>query len=116
MRSLTILRLLALVLLLPCAGMAQAFLPGKSEGSASINFTTIHAAGHFLDDGSRLPGYASRANSLTFGLDYGLTHSCYDPDPAGNPCQRCDSCRLRARGFAQAGVADPALRQVGPRS
>ena len=73
MRSLTILRLLALVLLLPCAGMAQAFLPGKSEGSASINFTTIHAAGHFLDDGSRLPGYASRANSLTFGLDYGLT-------------------------------------------
>jgi len=53
---------------------------------------------------------------LSLGLDYGLTHSCYDPDPAGNPCQRCDSCRLRARGFAQAGVADPALRQVGPRS
>jgi hypothetical protein len=73
MRSLTTLRLLALVLLLPCAGMAQAFLPGKSEGSVSLNFTTIHAAGHFLDDGSRLPGYASRANSLTFGLDYGLT-------------------------------------------
>jgi len=53
---------------------------------------------------------------LSLGLDYGLTHSCYDPDPAGNPCQRCDSCRLRARGFAQAGVADPANRQVGPRS
>ena len=53
---------------------------------------------------------------LNIGLDYGLTHSCYDPDPSGNPCQRCDSCRLRARGFAQAGVADPALRRVGPRS
>lgn len=53
---------------------------------------------------------------LALGLDYGLTHSCYDPDPAGNPCQRCDSCRLRARGFAQAGVPDPALRHVGPRS
>jgi len=53
---------------------------------------------------------------LSLGLDYGLTHSCYDPDPSGNPCQRCDSCRLRARGFAQAGVADPANRQVGPRS
>ena len=53
---------------------------------------------------------------LALGLDYGLTHSCYDPDPAGNACQRCDSCRLRARGFAQAGVPDPALRQVGPRS
>lgn len=53
---------------------------------------------------------------VDLGLDYGLTHSCYDPDPSGNPCQRCDSCRLRARGFAQAGVPDPALRQVGPRS
>jgi 7-cyano-7-deazaguanine synthase len=53
---------------------------------------------------------------LSLGLDYGLTHSCYDPDPSGNPCQRCDSCRLRARGFAQAGAADPALRHVGPRS
>jgi 7-cyano-7-deazaguanine synthase len=53
---------------------------------------------------------------LSLGLDYGLTHSCYDPDPAGNPCQRCDSCRLRVRGFEQVGMADPALRQVGPRS
>jgi 7-cyano-7-deazaguanine synthase len=53
---------------------------------------------------------------LKLGLDYGLTHSCYDPDPSGAPCQRCDSCRLRARGFAQAGVPDPALRHVGPRS
>lgn len=52
---------------------------------------------------------------LKLGLDYGLTHSCYDPDPSGAPCQRCDSCRLRARGFAQAGVPDPALHHVGPR-
>ena len=44
---------------------------------------------------------------LARGLDYGLTHSCYDPDPAGRPCGRCDSCRIRAAGFAQAGVADP---------
>ncbi len=41
------------------------------------------------------------------GLDYGLTHSCYDPRPGGRPCSRCDSCRLRARGFAEAGVSDP---------
>jgi len=41
------------------------------------------------------------------GLDYGLTHSCYDPDPMGRSCGRCDSCRLRAQGFAQAGIADP---------
>ena len=43
------------------------------------------------------------------GLDYGLTHSCYDPTPAGGPCRRCDSCRLRARGFAEAGLVDPLL-------
>jgi 7-cyano-7-deazaguanine synthase len=41
------------------------------------------------------------------GLDYGLTTSCYDPDPGGRPCGRCDSCVLRAKGFAEAGVADP---------
>jgi 7-cyano-7-deazaguanine synthase len=44
------------------------------------------------------------------GLDYGLTHSCYDPDPSGRPCGRCDSCRLRAKGFAEAGVEDPVRR------
>ena len=42
-------------------------------------------------------------------VDYALTHSCYDPDPAGRPCSRCDSCRLRARGFEEAGLPDPAL-------
>jgi 7-cyano-7-deazaguanine synthase len=46
---------------------------------------------------------------LELGLDYGLTHSCYDPAPDGSPCGRCDSCVLRARGFADAGVADPVL-------
>ena len=44
------------------------------------------------------------------GLRYGLTHSCYDPDPSGQPCGACDSCRLRARGFEEAGIADPILR------
>ena len=46
---------------------------------------------------------------LELGLDYGLTHSCYDPSPSGQPCGRCDSCVLRARGFAEAGVSDPLL-------
>jgi 7-cyano-7-deazaguanine synthase len=46
---------------------------------------------------------------LSLGLDYGLTHSCYDPGAGGRPCGRCDSCTIRARGFAEAGAADPAL-------
>jgi 7-cyano-7-deazaguanine synthase len=41
------------------------------------------------------------------GVDYGLTISCYQADAAGVACGRCDSCRLRAQGFREAGVADP---------
>ena len=44
---------------------------------------------------------------VDLGLDYGLTHSCYDPSADGRPCKRCDSCVLRAKGFAEAGVVDP---------
>jgi 7-cyano-7-deazaguanine synthase len=46
---------------------------------------------------------------LELGVDYGLTHSCYDPGPDAAPCGTCDSCLLRQRGFAEAGVPDPAL-------
>lgn len=46
---------------------------------------------------------------IALGLDYGITHSCYDPGPDGSPCGRCDSCRLRARGFEEAGTPDPLL-------
>lgn len=41
------------------------------------------------------------------GVDYGMTHSCYDPSPDGGACGTCDSCRIRKRGFAEAGVPDP---------
>jgi 7-cyano-7-deazaguanine synthase len=40
------------------------------------------------------------------GLDFGLTHSCYDPDTVGRPCGQCDSCLLRRKGFEEAGLAD----------
>lgn len=43
-------------------------------------------------------------------VDYALTFSCYDPAPSGAPCGRCDACQLRVKGFAEAGLADPALR------
>ncbi|TDI67375.1 MAG: 7-cyano-7-deazaguanine synthase QueC [Alphaproteobacteria bacterium] len=46
------------------------------------------------------------------GVDYGLTRSCYDPDPEGQACGACDSCVLRLRGFAEAGISDPAPYQL----
>ncbi len=46
---------------------------------------------------------------LSLGLDYGLTHSCYDPPMSGRPCGHCDSCRLRATGFAEANATDPLI-------
>lgn len=49
----------------------------------------------------------------SLGLDYGVTLSCYSPSSDRQPCGTCDSCRLRARGFAEAGVADPALSRAG---
>ncbi|HCK54323.1 MAG TPA: 7-cyano-7-deazaguanine synthase QueC [Planctomycetaceae bacterium] len=47
----------------------------------------------------------------SLGVDYGLTHSCYDPDLQGRSCGRCDSCRLRLKGFVEAGTEDPASYQ-----
>lgn len=49
------------------------------------------------------------AAALAVDAPMGLTWSCYDPTPAGTVCGECDSCRLRAKGFAEAGIADPAL-------
>jgi 7-cyano-7-deazaguanine synthase len=49
---------------------------------------------------------------LGLGVDYALTHSCYDPAVDGRPCGTCDSCLLRQRGFAQLGMTDPALASV----
>jgi 7-cyano-7-deazaguanine synthase len=44
---------------------------------------------------------------IALGVDFAATHSCYDPDPAGVACGRCDSCRLRLKGFREAGLVDP---------
>jgi 7-cyano-7-deazaguanine synthase len=64
---------------------------------------TIHAP---LQDMSKAE-IAREAQRL--GLDAGLSHSCYDPDSEGRACGRCDACRLRAKGFADAGIADPTV-------
>jgi len=47
------------------------------------------------------------AMGLKLGLDYSLTHSCYDPSPDGRPCGHCDSCLYRRQGFAELGLDDP---------
>ena len=44
---------------------------------------------------------------LKLGVDFSLTHSCYDPAPDGSPCGHCDSCRIRRKGFKEAGAVDP---------
>jgi 7-cyano-7-deazaguanine synthase len=50
---------------------------------------------------------------LELGVDYSMTSSCYDPLPDGGPCCGCDACRLREKGFTEAGVADPMLLRFG---
>src|SRR6266481_9865517 len=49
---------------------------------------------------------------VSLGVPYGLTHSCYDPDEQGRACGRCDSCRLRLKGFEEAGIKDPVRYQA----
>lgn len=53
---------------------------------------------------------------LALGVDYALTHSCYDPTPAGLACGQCDSCLLRLKGFAEVGVKDPVVYATGSNS
>jgi 7-cyano-7-deazaguanine synthase len=48
---------------------------------------------------------------IALGVDYGLTHSCYDPAPDGAACGACDACQLRLKGFREAGMEDPRGRQ-----
>lgn len=78
----------------------QAFQAAARAGTTLDNFT-IHAPLLHL----------SKAQIIQLGhrlnVDFSLTHSCYDPAPDGRACGHCDSCLLRRRGFAQAGVADP---------
>lgn len=49
---------------------------------------------------------------LELGVDYSLTHSCYDPAPDGSPCGHCDSCLIRARAFEELGTTDPLLAKI----
>lgn len=69
----------------------------------------VEGAGHFRIHTPliRLTKAEIIARGLELGVDYGRTHSCYDPTSEGLACGLCDSCRLRLKGFAEAGVTDP---------
>lgn len=71
---------------------------------AGVEGRPIHIRAPLL----HLPKHEIIRRGLALGVDYGLTRSCYDPDPAGRGCGECDSCRLRLAAFAQLGLPDPA--------
>jgi 7-cyano-7-deazaguanine synthase len=116
--------------------LALAMAETRSAAAIVLGVNAIDYSGYpdcrpeYLDAFRRLAGLATRAGvsgnaldilaplvSLTkadiirlgieLGIDYGLTTSCYDPDTAGRPCGRCDSCRIRQAGFAAANAHDP---------
>ena len=78
---------------------------GTKAGIESGKPFTVHAPLLHLNKGEIIK------TGLALGVDYSLTHSCYDPDPAGRACGACDACLLRRKGFAEAGAADPTIYQ-----
>jgi 7-cyano-7-deazaguanine synthase len=82
------------------AGFADLARLATKAGSEGREFV-IHAPLQYLGK-AEIAGEVQR-----LGLDPGLSWSCYDPEPDGRACGRCDSCRLRRAGFAEAGITDP---------
>jgi 7-cyano-7-deazaguanine synthase len=116
--------------------LALAYAEARGAGAIFLGVSAVDYSGYpdcrpaFLDAFGALARVATRAGlegrapviraplvnkskgetirwGLALGVDYALTWSCYDPRPDGRPCGSCDSCRLRAKGFAEAGVEDP---------
>jgi 7-cyano-7-deazaguanine synthase len=95
--------------------LALAFAETRGADRIVIGVNAIDYSGYpdcrpeYLDAFERLARLAADIirKGTELGVDYRLTHSCYDPAPGGAPCGTCDSCRLRARGFDEAGIKDP---------
>lgn len=117
--------------------LALAYAETRQAGDIFIGANAIDYSGYpdcrpeFLEAFERLANLATRAGvegtlrfrihapllrmtkaeivrqGVELGLDFGLTHTCYDPTPEGYACGRCDACQLRKKGFAEAGVPDP---------
>ena len=84
------------------AGFEQLARLATKAGSEGKEFT-IHAPLQHMTKAD----IAREAERL--GLNAGMSHSCYDPDPQGRACGECDACRLRAKGFEDAGIEDPTV-------
>jgi 7-cyano-7-deazaguanine synthase len=80
---------------------------GTKAGSEGLAFT-IHAPLQHMTKADIV------REAARLGLDAGLTWSCYDPAPGGEHCGLCDSCRLRRKGFEEAGFADPTIYAASP--
>ena len=78
----------------------ESFQQTARLGTKRANYT-IHAPLQHLTKAQII------RRGVELGVDYSMTHSCYDPDAEGRACGRCDSCLLRKKGFAEAGVPDP---------
>lgn len=80
------------------------------EKTANLAIAAATEGGHQYSIHTPLMGMTKRQIILQgkkLGVDFSLTHSCYDPDETSRACGRCDSCQIRLKGFAEAGLADP---------
>jgi 7-cyano-7-deazaguanine synthase len=87
------------------------------ERTANLGTRAADGAGHFRIHAPlmNLTKAQTVEAGIALGVDFGLTHSCYDPAADGTPCGECDACSLRRRGFDEANVADPVSGRKGPK-
>ena len=99
--------------------LALAWAEAEGAGDLFIGVNALDYSGYpdcrpeFVNGFEKLARLATKADiareAKRLGLDAGLSHSCYDPDPQGHACGQCDACRLRSKGFAEAGIEDPTV-------
>ena len=90
------------------AVIGDSYTAGSGEGGNGPRSWPELATALLARDGVEIEADIA-AEAARLGLDAGMSWSCYDPSPDNKACGRCDSCRLRAKGFADAGLVDPTV-------